>query len=152
MPCHKFLACGICVFILNLFACVSFHKNLIINFLPPNHRERLDFRMLVWALFFLFSWKESLFPKHLNSNTCFIIIVTTLQACKLSKIAFNIQTKTSKVTQQYVFEYAKCVQHFWFCYGDMEGVQMKFNYKFVHSFPQKILEKCKLYIFDYFQT
>ena len=30
-------------------------------------------------------------------NTCFIIIVTTLQACKLSKIAFNIQTKTSKV-------------------------------------------------------
>ena len=30
-------------------------------------------------------------------NTCFIIIVTTLQACKLSKKAFNIQTKTSKV-------------------------------------------------------
>ena len=47
---------------------------------------------------------EKLWMRHVaqvlgldSYNTCFIIIVTTLQACKLSKIAFNIQTKTSKV-------------------------------------------------------
>ena len=41
--------------------------------------------------------KASGLPDFCTTNTCFIIIVTTLQACKLSKIAFNIQTKTSKV-------------------------------------------------------
>ena len=41
------------------------------------------------------------------NNTCFIIIVTPLRACKLSKIAFNIQT--SKAAKQHVFEFEKCI-------------------------------------------
>ena len=35
--------------------------------------------------------------KEKGGNSCFIIIVTTLQAHKLSMITFNLQTKTSKV-------------------------------------------------------
>ena len=48
-------------------------------------------------VFLPFSTENFLFRRNSFSNTCFIIIVTTLQACKLSQIAFNIQKKTSKV-------------------------------------------------------